>query len=150
MWLPTKGEQKPTITPASHRHYICLKRMRYHLKKFVIFLTLSMLVITALSFLYFYIEHCYDPQKVDDEDKWKLCRQILSQQQQQRQQQNNTNTNITHLIDICEGVQPPTQIKCELTETNFFKYFDLTSTMAYTVGKYIEIHNYERTKIVKT
>ena len=137
MWLPTKEEQLKQ-TPSSHLQYVCIKKMKYNMKKFFIFFFLSMLTITALTFIYFYIEHCYDPQQQEvNEDTWQLCQYFLSQQQQQQQHNNHTNINITRLIDICEGVEPPTRIECELTQTNFFKYFDLTSTMAYTVGEYI-------------
>ena len=102
-------------------------------KKFAFFLTLLLIAVVSIALLYFYIEHCYDPYKVNDQ-LWQLCQYLLLQGHN-----NNTNSNVNHtqLIDLCQDVKLPPKIECELTQTNFFKYFDLSGHIAFTVGKYL-------------
>lgn len=103
--------------------------MKKYAKKFIILFAALITLFVAISLLYFYLEHCYDPQQIEGQTKqiWQLCQHMLQQEQ-------NNNTNTTHSINICQDISPPGEIKCELTKTNFFKYFDLAGHIAFTVG----------------
>ena len=107
-----------------------LKDFKKYAKKFIILFIFLFLLFVAIALAYFYLEHCFDPQQIEGQTKhlWQICQYILHQ--------NDNNPNTTHLIDICKYVSQPVKIECELTKNNFFKYFDLTGHIAFTVGKY--------------
>ena len=111
-----------------------LKNLKKYAKKFIIFFITLVTAFVAIALVYFYLEHCFDPQQIEGQTNhlWQLCQHMLDQTNNITN--NNTNTNITRLINICKDVSQPAKIKCEFTKTNFLKYFDLAGHIAFTVG----------------
>ena len=125
-------------------------------KKFVIFVIINLLIVILMTLIFFYIEHCYDPISVREasHDLWELCNLLHEQNSKNTTSLNTENTsnttssvnttktssvnttNSTILTKLCVKGIEQTKMKCELTETLFFKYFDYSSSILFTVGSY--------------
>lgn len=151
---------KSRITPVDKHLKESLKNLKKSSKKFAIALIIFFTSSISVGLVYFYIEHCRDPgPQSENADKtgkqlWKVCQHVLKQQHNNGvtdsisndSTPNTNNTNLANyntsniqsdpvITELCQGLSEPIKIECELTKTNFFKYFDLAGHIAFTIGK---------------
>ena len=96
-----------------------LKNLKKYTIKFIIFFIALFTAFVAIALVYFYLEHCFDPQQIEGQTKhlWQLCQYMLDQTNNITN--NNTNTNITHLINICRDVSQPAKSSVNLLKPIF-------------------------------
>ncbi|XP_066935429.1 potassium channel subfamily K member 3-like [Clytia hemisphaerica] len=110
-----------------HRKNFCRKKLKRNVISFIISVVVGMTFMVLAALLYFYIEHCSHPYTPKVDSSWQLCQYLKE----------NTTIELNNhsmLETLCQNMQAPENVTCEMTQTIFFRYFDLTSTMAYTVG----------------
>ncbi|XP_066935430.1 potassium channel subfamily K member 15-like [Clytia hemisphaerica] len=113
-----------------HEIKIQIKNLKKSFKMFVIYFIVVLSIYIVLVFLFFYIEHCYDPvipTKTPKHKLWQLCQHL---------EKNLTMDihNDTVLSPLCKNHREPYRISCQLTTTNFFKYFDYVASISFTLG----------------